>query len=71
MRNNEVQAHGIPLFCQVISYIGKVDFRKKKKQKTMVLDYKWFLFSGFCSIALLSKSAKLQVSDARNCVQTS
>lgn len=46
MRNNEVQAHGIPLFCQVISYIGKVDFRKKKKSKKQ---WCWTI-NGFCSL---------------------
>lgn len=60
-----------PYFAKSLVILAKLISGKKKKQKTMVLDYKWFLFSGFCSIALLSKSAKLQVSDARNCVQTS
>lgn len=30
MYNNEVQGHGIPLFCQVISHIGKDDFRERQ-----------------------------------------
>lgn len=68
IHNNEVQARGIPLFCQVISYIGKDDFRERQWHWTENDVYSLVLLQCFI---ITKVSPKPQISGARKCTQTS
>lgn len=63
-----MQAHGIPLFCQVISYIGKVDSRKRQWCWTENDIYSQILLHHFI---ITKVSFMLQISDAKKNTQTS